>query len=643
MLEMIKNVFTRRRAIFASTTIFLFFVLTQSISIKEDFGQYKAHSIWQFIYQSFSSLGQKISAIDPINSLSRFAPRTFFRLRGSAEEDFNSNFYLISKHIDNEYAILEYQVAANKLNRAVDFLAKDLAPYFGQKGAPGEEEEKEKGQGLHQLSGPQGKGVLRAIDRLMKDRADPEIIEKMTGVTDKVSSLQSATEFSPPYSRDLQVVSLENEESETPKESIRKTRAPASLPTKNISAATISSSPVLEATIVPVRVSLGKGPHREASDAEFLFLADKETTSFSALSKALKLRIPIEGDQTSISGLVQTNMAEFRTRVELPLERGREQSIFSPIIEKNEYREFLNHYQANGPGGHVLVELDNETRDLDIDEAPYLAKLKLDKNFKVVDEGKPFHFVLFTAVNPGNAYLIVSYPSTEETDKRIKESITAEKLIHVVENEFLFLSLETLPPIERDLQVREKKALGKIDSPLYLKGDQLRGLGAKVSKRSAMNTSDQFRLSLPPRPLGKRVYLETGHLGSPIYISLTHSPKLIFPDSLAIEEVYREFKIDALFQRCMVQIEINRTVKEITVAAETSDGPMSFEQLILSRDGSFFRHQESEVNQEIQNTYLLGDRAGVFHIVITGTDGLKQYLTSYCHPNAYLIESKLSR
>ena len=92
-------------------------------------------------------------------------------------------------------------------------------------------------------------------------------------------------------------------------------------------------------------------------------------------------------------------------------------------------------------------------------------------------------------------------------------------------------------------------------------------------------------------------------------------------------------QIDSLKDRCLVQINLSKDVKEIKANGKNRSGEMLIETSFLDSDGEFSR--ESDL---AKNAFLVGDLEGQFSVRLDYTDGTTEFLKTFCSEGTYLVE-----
>ena len=315
------------------------------------------------------------------------------------------------------------------------------------------------------------------------------------------------------------------------------------------------------------------------------------------------------------------------TNTDLILEEGvTELSI--PAIEEDTFNELLAPYEARGPIGAVLVELDDTVEGASLD-VPYSQVLKLDEKMKVT-EGDDFTYQLFVGVKAGNAML--SY-------KGQRGDITS-KIIHVHEREVSFESNFFEDVLNEKVTLLEEDLLSKEKTPLILSAEEVKQFA--TSKTASKINDHTYRTDFNRTLLGARKYLELSHQSEPVFVGFKEATTLDIPSENFMRYILSKFEGGRLGNRCLVQVNLAKKAVKVDVAAESVGTSLMTYTQILDADGKFY----DSISSKSSKIIVVGENEGApdlsqdgkINLKITYQDGSIQYLGSYCSPNTYLVE-----
>lgn len=315
------------------------------------------------------------------------------------------------------------------------------------------------------------------------------------------------------------------------------------------------------------------------------------------------------------------------TSTELILEEGAT-SVVLPLIDETSFNELIENYEARGPVGAVLVELDDETEAVEID-VPYGKIIYLDGDMKKT-ASDDYRYQLIVGAKAGNALL--SYKTSKGE--------VVSKIIHIHERELTFeanyyenVSNETLMLMEEDLLSKEK-------APLIIPEDSVREF---ATNKTAKKLNDRtYKMSFARTNLGARRYLELNHQSEPIFLGFRDAQKIEVPAENLINFILSRFENSKLGNRCLVQVNLNKKVSRMEVGSESVASSLNTYVQVLDRDGKFY----DSVSEKTHKIIVVGENDGAdelskdskINIKIEYQDGSEQFLSSYCSPNTYLVE-----
>lgn len=293
-----------------------------------------------------------------------------------------------------------------------------------------------------------------------------------------------------------------------------------------------------------------------------------------------------------------------------------------PLLEKEYFNELIRKEGATGFGGQVVVELDNDTEDVNID-SNFERKLFLNKNFKVVDRSdSEYSFILFVGVEAGNS--IISFKTINNK--------TINKIIYIGEDELYYEPNFYLDIKKDSFELFEEYLLTKDVGELNIDPKDIEGLTFQNS--FSKRTSNIYGVNKVKYPIGTRSYIELKHLDESIYVGRWKSAKVIIPSEQYIRHVLDNFKIDGVGSNCLVQINLPKKAKELFYNGKSKKGVMRMQVQILDKDGIFYK----DLSNESEKIFLLGQEQGTINIKVKYVDGSSDFLQSYCSDSTYLVE-----
>ncbi len=418
--------------------------------------------------------------------------------------------------------------------------------------------------------------VEKAINRELKnEKIDPKILDRN----------QLMTAF---FSEDLGVVS----------EEIEQTNAKVS--------------------ISGFEVKIDQAGNEKVFDFEFV----PDYDNFNSLSDVGSGIIELKEFINSSMGTIRGSMLKrdyVRVKIDVPLEK-KDKFIEVPFINQDHFDSFLEKNQISGAGAHVLVDLHESVKSVDID-ANYEAKIFLNENFKKVEEGNE-RYVLFFGVTPGNILLRVLDTSNE----------IGQKIIHANEGEIYFDQLGLIPGKMESVELYEKNILGKINTELNIDGKDLKILNSDFSgKNVGINRYEYFQ---PTIPTGTRKYFELNHQNETLFMGIWNNLRVELPDRNLRTQILYQLNLKGLQESCLIQVNFSKPVAEFKANGEGNDNGLDVEIYYLGKDGLI----SSEVVENTTKAFILGNLPGVVNSAVKYLDGTKDFFLSPCSQNSYLVE-----
>jgi hypothetical protein len=315
------------------------------------------------------------------------------------------------------------------------------------------------------------------------------------------------------------------------------------------------------------------------------------------------------------------------TNTDLIMEEG-VAALSLPLIEERVFNEISHDYGSRGLIGAVLVELDEKTEVAQLD-VPFGKVLHLDGDLKKTQSGD-YRYQLFLGVQAGNALLTYKHNNGQDV----------KKIIHVHEHEVTFDSnfYETVP--HNKFQLVEEDLLAREAAPLIISSEQVRVFAS--NKKSKKINDHTYKMDLNMGHLAGRSYLELLHHKEPVYVGLRDNKKIVVPSENFMRFVLSNFKEAKLGNRCLVQINLSKKAESMEIGSESTAASLMTATQVLDSDGKFY----DSIGEKTRKIIIVGENQGApgispdakINVKIQFQDGTRQYLSSYCSPNTYLVE-----
>lgn len=310
------------------------------------------------------------------------------------------------------------------------------------------------------------------------------------------------------------------------------------------------------------------------------------------------------------------------TKVSLAYSRGiSEYSV--PLLEMNGFNSFLDKLGLDGREGFILVSLTEQVKNIDVNDPKYEARLFLNDKFKAIEAIEQASYALFIGVRAGNNILTID----------TNDGIFADKIVFVSEGEVSFEVADIIEPQMEKLSLYEKGPLSTKKAKLNIDEDQFRPLGLNYKpQKDGLNS---YLIKFPGYLSSSRKFLEFDHLADKIFVGLQKNTKeIVLPTNQFIGQIFDRFDIESLEQRCLVQVNLNKPVKEVFVEGESAKGPMAIQLASLDSYGNI----DEEINDISEKIFVLGEYQGQFTFKFDYVDGSTQTFSSYCSEDTFLLE-----
>ena len=190
--------------------------------------------------------------------------------------------------------------------------------------------------------------------------------------------------------------------------------------------------------------------------------------------------------------------------------------------------------------------------------------------------------------------------------------------------EFLATKRETYNFTTRNL-------LGQKRKELIINGEAITYFNTNnTAKKKALNAYD---IKIPTLTSGMRKYFEFKHLKDSIFVGTSSEKEIEIPGYDFIAKVLEMNQISNIKDRCVVQVNLSKDLREVKTSGKNRSGEMFVETSFLDKDGNF--SNESEMSEKI---FVVGDQEGQFNMRLDYTDGSTEFLKTFCSEGAYLVE-----
>jgi hypothetical protein len=365
-------------------------------------------------------------------------------------------------------------------------------------------------------------------------------------------------------------------------------------------------------------VNLNTHKLRQAHAFEFVPDYDRAERTDDQTSGEIVLKYSLSGEMNTQTGTVQAQ-GMIPTRVELNL--GSTEGLEVPLINEEGIQSFLQKQGLSVEGNLLMIALNSSIADIEIDST-FGAKFYFDKSFKLKQTMSGASYALFAGVKTGN--ILIRYLLSDKDN--------AQKIVYVGDGEMYFedpgfstSSRETFTLTTRNLMAQKKKEL-------VINGDSISFFNTKIqARKKALNA---YEIKVPALVSGMRKYLEFKHLKDSIFVGFWNEKEAEIPGNDFIAKVLEVNQVNSLKDRCVVQINLSKDIRELKVNGKNRNGEMFVETSFLDRDGNF-----STDNSELaEKAFVTGDMEGLLNVKLDYTDGSTEFLKTFCSEGTYLVE-----
>ena len=384
-----------------------------------------------------------------------------------------------------------------------------------------------------------------------------------------------------------------------------------------MAAADESSVSQIDFTMTVSEINLSTQKTRQTIGFEFVPDYDRADRMDDQSSGEIKLGYSLAGDATTITGVVQA-YGLIPTRVELNLTS---KVLNIPMLSEVGIQKFLSKKETGVTGNLLMVAVDSNITDVEID-SDYQYKVFFSDKFKMLKSRENASFILFLGVKTGNTLIRYLLENKE----------SAQKIVYVGDGEMYFED-PTFVSTQREIYTfTTRSLLGKKVKELNINAEDVSFFGTKITtKKKALNA---YEIKVPELVDNSRKYLEFKNTGSSLFVGTKNRLDLEIPGNDFIARVMQANQLSELGERCMVQLNLVKDIRDIKVSGKNKAGEMFAETSFLDNDGNFSR-DNSELSEKV---FITGALEGIFNVRLDYTDGSTDFLKTFCSEGAYLIE-----
>jgi hypothetical protein len=369
-------------------------------------------------------------------------------------------------------------------------------------------------------------------------------------------------------------------------------------------------------------INLNTQKKRQAASFEFVPDYDRAERSDDQGSGEIAFGYSLSGAMNTQTGVIQ-GQGMITTRVELNLDGKAIMEV--PLINEDGMQKFLQKQGLSIEGNLITLAIDPSIIDTEIDSV-FAERFYFDHNFKSITYAKGASFVMYAGVKSGN--VMIRYLLNN------KES--AQKIVYVGDGEMYFEDPEFTQSSRETFTFTTRNLLGQKKKELIIDGDAISFFNtSNKARKKALNA---YEIKIPSLVSGMRKYLEFKHLKDRIFVGssseLASEKEIEIPSNDFISKVLETNQISSLKDRCVVQVNLSKDLREVRASGKNRSGEMFVETSFLDKDGNF-----SADNSELADKmFIVGDLEGQFNLKLDYTDGSTEFLKTFCSEGTYLVE-----
>jgi hypothetical protein len=373
----------------------------------------------------------------------------------------------------------------------------------------------------------------------------------------------------------------------------------------------------VEFKIKAIEVNMNTQKTNQAVGFEFVPDYDRANRQDDLANGEIELAYSLTNKMNTQTGIIQSQ-GNIPTRVELNLNEG---EITVPLISEVGIQKYLEKSNMNIVGNLVLVSIDNTILDVEID-SEYQLKILLNQKFAKVSKKEDATYVMLLGVKTGNSLLRYMLSNNE----------TAQKIIFVGDGELYYEDPSFRAPSREIYNLTTRSLLGKKIKELNIPEDKISFYGSKnLTKKRAINS---YEIKSPTTVENTRKYFEFKHLNKNLYVGSSNENNIEVPGNDFISKVLEVSDLKDLGQRCMVQINLSKEVRDVKVSGKNTSGEMLIENSFLDNDGNF----NSDSSEMAEKIFASGDQEGIMSARVEYSDGSIDFLKTFCSEGSYIVE-----
>lgn len=365
-------------------------------------------------------------------------------------------------------------------------------------------------------------------------------------------------------------------------------------------------------------INLDTQEKRVATNFEFVPDSDRGDRKDDQGSGKITFEYWLSGNMNTQTGVINSK-GMIPTRVELNYNG--HANLQAPLINEEGMQKFLQKQKLSIEGNLLMVMLNSTILDVEIDST-FAERFFFDNTFKPLSGSTGASFVMFAGVKTGN--ILVRYLLNN------KES--AQKIVYVGDGEMYFEDAEFVASSREIFVFTTRNLLGQKRKELTIDGGAISFFGTNITARKkALNA---YEIKVPAQISGMRKYLEFKHMADNLFVGISGEQETEIPSREFISKALEMNDISSLRDRCLVQVNVSKDLRDIKVGGKNQNGEMFAETSFLDGDGEFSR-DSAEMAEKV---FIVGDMEGLFNIKLEYSDDTSEFLKTFCSKGTYLVE-----
>ena len=378
-------------------------------------------------------------------------------------------------------------------------------------------------------------------------------------------------------------------------------------------------SPTIESSfgITATEINLSTQKEKRAYSYEYVPDFDRAERLSDQTGGEIQIGYSLTGLMNTQTGVIQSQ-GQIPTRIEINLEN---KGINVPLINEEGMQAFLQKKGLAIEGNLILVARNQDIIDSELDSG-YAKKFYFNKNIQELPSISNASYLLFAGVKTGN--VLIRY--------QLKNKEIAQKIIYVGDGEMSYEQPMFNQSSREIYSFTTRNLLGQKNKELNISGDLINYFATtNLARKKSLNN---YEMKIPETVNGMRKYFEFKHLKDSVFVGTWDNQNIEIPGNEFIGKVLEMNQINSLKDRCVVQVNLSKDLRDLKVNGKNRSGEMFVETSSLDRDGNFTKDNF----EGAEKLFITGDLEGIFSMKLDYTDGTSEFVKTFCSEGTYLVE-----